>query len=225
MILLFDVMLSYLLNPHWKPLCTECVDLFCDNVGHLFSKYWERLHTFIQWQPARCSFLWWHTGYTSLLIIIATWPKGNIWQRTSKVACSASTFTINILSCLPVSRAVHVSCCVFVMCILTCTPRNNYSPCLIPLNLGAQCSLQPSGILIWVCLAPTTNQRPWLRFQGQPKMHHFSFNCIFTLVLPKMWRAVKAGFSMSTKFDSWRNWRSGLLKKGTKARSDENWTG
>ena len=128
MILLFDVMLSYLLNPHWKPLCTECVDLFCDNFGHLFSMYWKRLHTFIQWQRARCSFLWWHTGHTSLLIIIATWPKGNIWQRTSKVACSASTFTINILSCLPVSRAVHVSCCVFVMCILTCTPRNNYSP-------------------------------------------------------------------------------------------------
>ena len=178
MILLFDVMLSYLLNPYWKPLCTECVDLFCDNFGHLFSMYWERLHTFIQWHLARCSFLWWHTGHTSLLIIIATWPKGNIWQRTSKVACSASTFTINILSCLPVSRAVHVSCCVFVMCILTCTPRNNYSPCLIPLNLGAQCSLQPSGILIWVCLAPTTNQRPWLRFQGRPKMHHFSFNCI-----------------------------------------------
>ena len=130
MIVLFDVMLSYLLNPYWKPLCTECVDLFCDNFGHLFSMYWERLHTFIQWQLARCSFLWWHTGHTSLHIIIATWPKGNIWQRTSKVAYFASTFTINILSCVPVSRAVHVSCCVFVMCILRSRmkPLQKYSP-------------------------------------------------------------------------------------------------
>ena len=134
MILLFDVMLSYLLNPYWKPLCTECVDLFCDNVGHLFSMYWERLHTFIQWQLARCSFLWWHTGHTSLLIIIATWPKGNIWQRTSKVACSASTFTMKtfkLFACLTCSAC-------FLLCICNVQFDLYAAQQLLPLSNSTQ---------------------------------------------------------------------------------------
>ena len=114
---------------------------------------------------------------------------------------------------------------VFVMCILTCTPRNNYSPCLIPLNLGAQCSLQPSGILIWVCLAPTTNQRPWLRFQGRPKMHHFSFNCITPWCCPRYGEQSKQDFQWAQSLKElikWFNKKKELMRVQVKIDMDKN---
>ena len=55
--------------------------------------------------------------------------------------------------------------------------RNSPSFSPIPLKLGhcsgVRCSLQPSRILIWVCLAANP-----LEFQGRTKMHHFSSTCI-----------------------------------------------
>ena len=71
MILLFDVMLSYLLNPYWKPLCTECVDLFCNNFGQRTSAY---IHTMTTCKVPFFMVAHW-AGHTSLLIIIATCPK------------------------------------------------------------------------------------------------------------------------------------------------------